>query len=840
MTTFRTDKRGMALVLVLAFIVILSMMIVAFSTGMRTERQAAHYYAEKSRADLLAQAGMERVKSSLLEATDPNTRSWITMPGRIVSRSKGPNSSPESFELYSRAATDDTLDPIDLNRKVISGDGRTAITGATDSSAVPMKVGWIYVRRNGEQEAIEAPDCSNRSNPIVGRYAYWTDDESCRINLNTAWRKLGSNSSLNHPSQIDLRALGLSAEETDTIHDAAGSSTFASPEGAMRLGVAMAGKLAPNRFSLSHYTLSSDRNPWGQPKIVLTTQSSNLPPAIRKLPNYKEYYLDILKDEKIDPGYGTTNNNKNIDEAKYAANLNKLMGMFARTDWRVGKGSLIDKYGYLNCLQMASDIIEYVRAAESSEDNPIAIRFSPPASPDPGNDSFSFLNVIDDTTLRANTRQVRITELAILTGDPANVPPTPDPPVSSYPNVSPKRTTPQAGFKITVKAELYLPAYPGQQPINLENVVLDVTTGANTYNMALNSSNTTPITISPGGFASVAVPTWMRTSVPSTLSVRAILFMPGVPFNDRGNYAIWDIVPLSKNTLITLPTSDPTKSVQVNDPRVNKFGKNWTVGPSTFGAKNYNWCAATSVPAGQPPQDLGSDGKVTSMTLTRPARKGSSENPHGRVRTIAELGYIHTGIVADVPWRTLRLQPTPNSSAATLPDWAILDLFTAPLVPNDSPSLVAEITDATVGTVNLNAKIYPFDTLQRTTPIEALFHGNSGMSEAQISAAAANVFHRTYARDGVNYGGPDGYASVGELAEIAGVADGGEASERTLYGTLDLGTVQGSIFRIFSVGQSLRQTPRGELIPQAQKSILAIVENRGGKCRTVYFQTLPY
>lgn len=60
---------------------------------------------------------------------------------------------------------------------------------------LPMPVEWIYVLRDGTTGALDA---SNRfisadgatipsaSNPIVGRVAFWTDDESCKVNINTA------------------------------------------------------------------------------------------------------------------------------------------------------------------------------------------------------------------------------------------------------------------------------------------------------------------------------------------------------------------------------------------------------------------------------------------------------------------------------------------------------------------------------------------------------------------------------------------------------------------------------------------------------------------------------
>jgi uncharacterized protein (TIGR02600 family) len=69
-------------------------------------------------------------------------------------------------------------------------------TEVSDSSQLrlPMPVEWMYLLQDGTTGAL---DDSNKfvssnstqpssSNPIVGRVAFWTDDESCKVNINTA------------------------------------------------------------------------------------------------------------------------------------------------------------------------------------------------------------------------------------------------------------------------------------------------------------------------------------------------------------------------------------------------------------------------------------------------------------------------------------------------------------------------------------------------------------------------------------------------------------------------------------------------------------------------------
>jgi uncharacterized protein (TIGR02600 family) len=60
---------------------------------------------------------------------------------------------------------------------------------------LPMPVEWIYILQDGTTGALDATNKFISSepgkepsalNPIVGRVAFWTDDESCKVNINTA------------------------------------------------------------------------------------------------------------------------------------------------------------------------------------------------------------------------------------------------------------------------------------------------------------------------------------------------------------------------------------------------------------------------------------------------------------------------------------------------------------------------------------------------------------------------------------------------------------------------------------------------------------------------------
>lgn len=99
----------------------------------------------------------------------------------------------------------DARDPADTTKLITTGNTHamegfnlTTPPGATTLQPAPMPVRWLYVLQKGE---IIAPDAASTStvakfttaatkpdkdNPIVGRIAFWTDDESCKLNINTA------------------------------------------------------------------------------------------------------------------------------------------------------------------------------------------------------------------------------------------------------------------------------------------------------------------------------------------------------------------------------------------------------------------------------------------------------------------------------------------------------------------------------------------------------------------------------------------------------------------------------------------------------------------------------
>ena len=94
--------------------------------------------------------------------------------------------------------------------------GTTAVPLATGATAnpIPMPVRWMYALKNGE---IISPDTGgngklvtftnaavqpSKNNPIVGRIAFWTDDETCKVNINTAAGSLSQRATAFDPNAL--------------------------------------------------------------------------------------------------------------------------------------------------------------------------------------------------------------------------------------------------------------------------------------------------------------------------------------------------------------------------------------------------------------------------------------------------------------------------------------------------------------------------------------------------------------------------------------------------------------------------------------------------------------
>jgi uncharacterized protein (TIGR02600 family) len=264
----RTRPTGAALVIVLAFLVLLTGLIITFFIAVTGELSSSNSYAAGSEARMLGESAVQIVQSQINSATAARDsgnkpRLWASQPGMIRTWNSTGNadslyklySSPSmvvpasGFTLTGERPPDAWKDfpeiYVDLNAPALVPDAKgtiavnaqtfsarypimdpgmvsnnganasgvegfeiTAAPGysgpypplpdynpATNPNPAAMPVQWIYVLADG---TLTVPKDVNKdtinaftvpptpANPITGRIAFWADDETAKININTA------------------------------------------------------------------------------------------------------------------------------------------------------------------------------------------------------------------------------------------------------------------------------------------------------------------------------------------------------------------------------------------------------------------------------------------------------------------------------------------------------------------------------------------------------------------------------------------------------------------------------------------------------------------------------
>jgi uncharacterized protein (TIGR02600 family) len=267
---YLSRRRAAALLIVLASLVFLAALALAFLASIGTELKSSKQYADGVSAKLLSQSAFNLATDQIVaatkgysgpdEANQGDLLAWASQPGMIrtynssgqkagyfklyswdVMQGTGdfdPNSITEAISttwyqnpaLYTdlnapvrvsgtyqypivdgnglASNVQDNTGTISINGKTYDSDGDFKwdiegfnVTTATPvesgtSNPVPMPVKWLYVLQDGQ---LVAPGSASgksvtftgtikptSANPIVGRIAFWTDDDSSKININTA------------------------------------------------------------------------------------------------------------------------------------------------------------------------------------------------------------------------------------------------------------------------------------------------------------------------------------------------------------------------------------------------------------------------------------------------------------------------------------------------------------------------------------------------------------------------------------------------------------------------------------------------------------------------------
>jgi len=215
-----TSRAGFALVVVLGALAIMTLLLLALLRGASHQVRGAEGDAAYAREKMLADSAVALVIGQIQEASTQPGLAWISQPGLVRTYDATASRLPtKSYKLYSAAPMADpsgTLAflaadiPADWNSTAnqnlytdlnapqrtpgLLGDliypildpaanGNIAGVKIDPGHAAEMPVMWLYELQDG---TLGPAGNATRTNPIVGRIAFWTDDETCKININTA------------------------------------------------------------------------------------------------------------------------------------------------------------------------------------------------------------------------------------------------------------------------------------------------------------------------------------------------------------------------------------------------------------------------------------------------------------------------------------------------------------------------------------------------------------------------------------------------------------------------------------------------------------------------------
>ncbi|HRJ73214.1 MAG TPA: hypothetical protein PLS03_13405, partial [Terrimicrobiaceae bacterium] len=618
--------------------------------------------------------------------------------------------------------------------------------------------------------------------------------ESTRVNLNTA--RARSTPLTANPSQISLGALPGLATLANAISAETEIRPVTTPLEVLGRNDLWTNALFTNRFFLTHYSQDPDVNPWGEPRIVLTTRATSAT---------NRRYLQILDNPSADPGIFANLSATNLQTVHAA-----LTAPLSRTNWPYAAGgSFAAKFGADGAAQLGIDIIEYVRTAESYQtwiDPIVATVATNSLSLLPGTTG---LTGIGAGTFIGTVRRPMISQVGVYCSTNTN--------------------SAATGFLGSLHVQTWLPAgyNAGGSSFSGWTLWAQIASSSGTFTNTV--AEPLGSVVFTNGYAANAltnidIPAVVASGIPAETRIRLALLKNPAPAITN----LLDIAPLREGQFISLPTTtNVTAYAAVNDPRANKAATNWSASTNLSGdvpppAHSPNFSAYTSPPA--------SDGTTNSVIL-RPTNSA--------VASVAELGYIASGISSTppAPWRSLRLQVRSSTATNVPPDWALLDLFSAPVSARFVPG-----TNTIAGRVNLNAIITGTQDLARTNVLNALFDNISGIAAANLPTVVSNVITTRLAAGGLNFGGATNrtnYFSVGQLAEIAGIGDQNEAGEQILHQVASLATVRAGAFSVYSCGQAISYVNE-RVVVNGEKILQAMVERYYDASGNVRYRTISW
>ena len=210
--------------------------------------------------------------------TNAPTNYWSVSPGILTVWSYNSVAQVTNYPLFSYNPSV-TNGLANLNAQ--AQDGTYPILGTTNA----LPVYWVDVLANPANPAAA-------NNQIIGRYAFWTDDENSKININTADGVLNTGFPTNYmgagtPTEVSLMEMTNSSGSTGTLTTAGATAMvafartygFNSVRDMLHYAATTTGTAydlyTNNLFNLTMYSRSPDFNVFGQPKMALIPANQN-------------------------------------------------------------------------------------------------------------------------------------------------------------------------------------------------------------------------------------------------------------------------------------------------------------------------------------------------------------------------------------------------------------------------------------------------------------------------------------------------------------------------------------------------------------------------------------
>jgi len=217
----------MSLVLAVALLALVMVLVLALLQGVFHQAHSGQSETTTAQEKMLADSAAALVIGQIQQATTQTGKAWISQPGLLRTYDTSSSRKPTAcYKLYSAAQMIDTSGTLtflsndvpadwnstanrnaytDLNTPVQTSSffgttlypildpaAVTSVEGVSIDSGhdVSMPVTWLYQLQDG---TLGPASNGTKTNPIVARIAFWTDDETSKININTAGGGTGWN-----------------------------------------------------------------------------------------------------------------------------------------------------------------------------------------------------------------------------------------------------------------------------------------------------------------------------------------------------------------------------------------------------------------------------------------------------------------------------------------------------------------------------------------------------------------------------------------------------------------------------------------------------------------------